>query len=63
MCDVDSLGLVWFGLVCVVVVSESDLVCPDSRIERLQLTMTEVLKRQSSKSKKNYNQVNGGFTC
>uniref|UniRef100_A0A7N6A8R5 Phosphoinositide 3-kinase regulatory subunit 5 n=1 Tax=Anabas testudineus TaxID=64144 RepID=A0A7N6A8R5_ANATE len=28
----------------------------DSRIESLQLTMTEVLKRQSSKSKKNYNQ-------
>lgn len=41
--------------------SKSDLVCPDSRIGSLQLTMTEVLKRQSSKSKKNYNQVNGGL--
>ncbi|CAJ1075736.1 phosphoinositide 3-kinase regulatory subunit 5-like isoform X1 [Xyrichtys novacula] len=28
----------------------------DSRLESLQLTMTEVLKRQSSKSKKGYNQ-------
>uniref|UniRef100_UPI003AB082B3 phosphoinositide 3-kinase regulatory subunit 5-like n=1 Tax=Centroberyx gerrardi TaxID=166262 RepID=UPI003AB082B3 len=28
----------------------------DSRVESLQLTMTEVLKRQSSKSKKGYNQ-------
>ena len=31
-------------------------VCPDSK-ESLQLTMTEVLKRQCSKSKKGYNQV------
>ncbi|GAA6215918.1 phosphoinositide 3-kinase regulatory subunit 5-like, partial [Lates japonicus] len=30
--------------------------CDDSRIESLQLTMTEVLKRQCSKSKKHYNQ-------
>ncbi|XP_040918251.1 phosphoinositide 3-kinase regulatory subunit 5-like isoform X2 [Toxotes jaculatrix] len=30
--------------------------CDDSRIESLQLTMTEVLKRQCSKSKKFYNQ-------
>ncbi|KAM8843998.1 phosphoinositide 3-kinase regulatory subunit 5-like isoform 2-T3 [Spinachia spinachia] len=29
----------------------------DTRIESLQLTMTEVLKRQSSKSKKSYNQI------
>ncbi|XP_040046771.2 phosphoinositide 3-kinase regulatory subunit 5 isoform X2 [Gasterosteus aculeatus] len=29
----------------------------DTRIESLQLTMTEVVKRQSSKSKKGYNQI------
>lgn len=29
----------------------------DSKMECLQLTMTEVLKRQNSKSKKGYNQV------
>lgn len=42
--------------------SKSNLVCLDSRIESLQLTMTEVLKRQCSKSKKSYNQVKGGLT-
>lgn len=29
----------------------------DSKMECLQLTMTEVLKRQNGKSKKGYNQV------
>lgn len=36
------------------------LLYPDSK-EGLQLTMTEVVKKQSSKSKKGYNQVKGGF--
>lgn len=44
--------------------NKSNPVCPDSRVESLQLTMTEVLKRQCSKSKKGHHQVNYGFyTC
>lgn len=36
--------------------SKANVVCPDST-ESLHMTMTEVLKRQCSKSKKGYKQV------
>ncbi|XP_029364880.1 phosphoinositide 3-kinase regulatory subunit 5-like isoform X2 [Echeneis naucrates] len=56
LCDGNCLVANSLFLLSCSVFSKQIVVCPDSRGESLLLTVTEVLKRQCSKSKKHYNQ-------